>query len=202
MLLNSPNNFWNISSHQNVRWAFFAIEQTNIHCSAVQIYANKIFNLARFLASNRSVRDCLEDRARKQDGGYWRASRIGVLLANPIYRGEFVWHGSSTYKHRATKRGDTIKLRQYARPELRLVSDELWKLCNARKQTRSKHGGGKNALAGLLTCGCCGGTLVLTAHARSKSLYCTACTTAKACARKTGRLSVTVATKGVRTLLT
>ena len=135
-------------------------------------------------------------------GGYWRQSRVRNLLVNPIYRGEFVWHGSTTYKYLATKRGDTVQERHYPRPELRLVSDETWELCNAPKQARSKHGGGKNALAGLLTCGCCGTTLVLTVNSSAQSLYCACCTTAKACARKEDRLSATVATAGVKKLLT
>lgn len=141
-------------------------------------------------------------KAKTIDGGYWRQSRIRNLLANPIYKGLFIWHGSTTYKNRAEKRGDTVKERHYARPELRLVSDETWELCNAKKQARNKHGGGKNALAGLLTCGCCGGTLVLTAKTRSQSVYCANCTTAKACAGKSERLSVTVVTVGIRKLLT
>ena len=141
-------------------------------------------------------------KARTADGGFWRQSRVRNLLANPIYKGLFIWHGSTTFKNRAEKRGDPVKERHYLRPELRLVSDETWELCNAKKQARSKHGGGKNALAGLLTCGCCGGTLVLTVNSSSQSLYCANCTTAKACARQENRLSVTVATVGVKQLLT
>lgn len=141
-------------------------------------------------------------KAETADGGFWRQSRVRNLLTNPIYKGLFIWHGSTTFKNRAAKRGDTVKERHYARPELRLVSDETWELCNAKKQTRSKHGGGKNALAGLLTCGCCGGTLVLTVNSSAQSLYCASCTSAKACARKEDRLSVTVATVGVKKLLT
>ena len=140
-------------------------------------------------------------KARTADGGFWRQSRVRTLLANPIYKGLFVWHGSTTFKSRAEKRGDAVIERRYDRPELRLVSDETWELCNAKKQARSKNGGGKNALAGLLTCGCCGGTLVLTVNSSSQSLYCANCTAAKACARQTDRLSVTVATVGVKKLL-
>lgn len=141
-------------------------------------------------------------KAKTEDGGYWRQSRVRNLLVNPIYKGLFIWHGSTNFKNKAAKRGDIVKERHYHRPELRLVSDETWELCNAMKQTRSKHGGGKNALAGLLTCGCCGGTLVLTVNSSSQSLYCANCTTAKACAQKMDRLSVTVATVGVKQLLT
>ena len=57
-------------------------------------------------------------------------------------------------------------------------------------------------MAGLLTCGCCGATLVLTVNSSAQSLYCACCATAKACARKEDRLSATVATAGVKKLLT
>lgn len=141
-------------------------------------------------------------KARKADGGYWRPSRVRNLLGNPIYRGEFIWHGSASFKHKANKRGEEVKEKRYARPELRLVSDETWELCNTKAQYRTGYGGGKNALAGLVKCGCCAGTLVLTAESRCRSLYCANCTVAKACNEKNDRLSVTVAAAGVERLLT
>lgn len=139
---------------------------------------------------------------RKEGGGYWRPSRIRNLLSNTIYRGEFVWHGSTTYRNRAEKRGDKVIERRYPRPELRLVSDETFALCSTKTGVRGPYGGGKHALAGLITCGCCGGMLVLTAKSRCRSLYCANCTVAKACAEQTDRLTVTVAAAGVQTLLT
>ena len=141
-------------------------------------------------------------KAQSADGGYWRPARIRNILSNRIYKGEFVWHGSTTYRNRASKRGDTVQERIYPRPELRLVSDETWELCNVRTHRGRSYGGGKNALAGLITCGCCGGTLVLSAQSACRSVYCASCTIAKAATRKTDRLSVTVATRGVMKLLT
>lgn len=140
-------------------------------------------------------------KARKSDGGYWRPARIRNLLSNPIYRGEFVWHGSKNFKDRAAKRGDTVKERRYARPGLRLVSDEVWELCNTQKNRRSGRGGGKNALAGVLTCGCCGATLSLTAKSRCQSLYCSNCSIAKSCTKGRERLTVTVAVVAIEMLL-
>lgn len=141
-------------------------------------------------------------KSRKADGGYWRPSRIRNLLSNTIYRGEFVWHGSTTFRNRVEKRGDAVTERRYSRPELRLVSDETWALCNTKTNRRSGYGGGKHALAGLVSCGCCGGTLVLTSKSRCRSLYCANCTVAKACTQQTARLTVTVAAAGMEKLLT
>ena len=140
--------------------------------------------------------------ARKEDGGFWRPSRVRGILANPIYRGLFVWHGSPTYRYKAEKRGEEVAQRDYPRPDLRLVTDEDWSLCNPEKNKRKNNGGGKNALAGVLTCGCCAGTLVLTAKTRCQSLYCAVCTTAKASTNTTERLTSTIAKFGVEFLLT
>lgn len=61
---------------------------------------------------------------------------------------------TSTYKYKAEKRGEEVAQRDYPRPDLRLVTDEDWFLCNPEKNKRKNNGGGKNALAGILTCGC------------------------------------------------
>lgn len=140
-------------------------------------------------------------KARRADGGYWRPSRVKNLLANSIYRGEFVWHGSTTYRTRANKRGETIEEKRFPRPELRLVSDETWHLCNTKSRSRSGYGGGKHALAGLITCGHCGSILVLSSQERCRSVYCANCAIAKGCSHQPDRLSVTVAAAGVQYLL-
>lgn len=145
-------------------------------------------------------------KAKSGDGGYWRPARVRNLLANPIYRGEFIWHGSKNYQNRLQKRGDeedeTTKMQFFARPQLRLVSDETWHRCNTKSVSRSGYGGGKHALAGLITCGCCGGTLVLSSQERCRSVYCAACTIAKSTKGRAEGQSVTVAAAGVQLLLT
>lgn len=139
---------------------------------------------------------------RKKGSLYWRPARIRNLLSNPVYRGEFVWHGSATYQNRANKQGIIIETIAYARPQLRLVSDETWYRCNiGRSISRSGYGGGKHALSGLLTCGCCGSTLVLSSMSPRRSLYCANCTEAKASHGDTDRQTVTVATVGIELLL-
>ncbi|MBD5802359.1 Recombinase [Azoarcus sp. Aa7] len=138
-------------------------------------------------------------RDRKNEADFWRPSRIRGVLCNPVYKGEFIWNGSSTIRAEAKKEGRSLEQIPYARPELRLVSDEVWDRCNAKMVSRSGYGGGKHALGGLVTCGCCGAVLVLSAGGRS--LYCARCTLAKAAAGQSERLTSTVAAAGVQVLL-
>lgn len=143
-------------------------------------------------------------KAKATDGGYWRPSRIRNLLANPIYRGVFVWHGSAAFRKRVEREGlegPEFEERVFARPALRLVTDETWIRCNTKKVRRAGYGGGKNALAGLITCGCCEATLVLSSQKRCRSVYCASCTVAKGTNGQDHRLSVTVAAAGVQILL-
>lgn len=140
---------------------------------------------------------------RTPEGGFWRPSRVRNMLGNTIYRGVFVWHGSTTYQARANKRGIAVKPVHYPRPELRLVSDETWHRCNTNTHSRTGYGGGKHFLAGLVTCGCCSGTLVLTAPSKSRrSLLCAGCTTSAQVRSEPGeRLTGTVAVTGMTLLL-
>lgn len=133
--------------------------------------------------------------------GFWRPSRVRILLMNTIYRGVFVWHGSSTHHYRANKRGDDVNPVHYMRPELRLVSDTTWHRCNEKTHSRSGYGGGKHFLAGLMGCGCCSGTLVLSAVSSRRSVYCAHCTVANAVIPGPDRLTSTVSVAGVTVLL-
>ncbi|NDV11782.1 recombinase family protein [Crenobacter caeni] len=139
--------------------------------------------------------------ARKSDGGYWRPARVRNLLSNTIYRGTFTWHGSTTYAKRAAKRGIEVEQEVFARSELRLVSDQTWYRCNQKTHSRTGYGGGKHALAGLFSCGCCGGTLVLSAHRRAKSLYCANCTVGQSSEAGGTYQTQTIAVAGIETLL-
>ena len=140
---------------------------------------------------------------RQNASKYWRAARIRNLLSNPIYRGIFIWHGSASYQTRAEKMGIKYEVLEFSRPHLRLVSDETWHRCNSAKSiSRSGYGGGKNALAGVVTCGCCGSTLVLTCEKSRRSLYCASCTEAKASGGDKDRQTSTVGAIGVQLLLT
>jgi DNA invertase Pin-like site-specific DNA recombinase len=140
-------------------------------------------------------------KARKKDGGHWRASRVKIMLGNPVYKGIFVWHGSTTYAAKMKSLGLPVITEEFERPELRLVSDETWQRCNERSISRSGYGGGLHALSGLLTCGCCGGTLALSALKRCRSVYCPACTEAKSSKLEDDRQTSTVAAVGVEVML-
>lgn len=139
--------------------------------------------------------------ARKVDGGYWRPSSIRNVLANTIYSGVFVWNGSTTARARAAKVGAVLEPIAYPRPQLRIVSDEMWQRCNQKSISRSGYGGGRHALAGLVNCGCCGSVLAVTSKTRCRSLYCPRCTIARSAVGATDRLTGTVATEGVQHLL-
>lgn len=132
-------------------------------------------------------------RQRTNGGGFWRASRVNVLLHNTIYRGEFTWNGSANSRAKAAKTNRELDIRVFQRPALRLVSDELWHRCNTPKTiSRSGYGGGKHLLAGLVLCGCCGATLVVSGPKSKRSLYCATCTTAKNNDGQADRQTVTV----------
>jgi DNA invertase Pin-like site-specific DNA recombinase len=140
-------------------------------------------------------------KAKTPEGGYWRAARVRSLLANTVYRGEFTWNGSAKTRAEAKKTGRELDVRVFSRPQLRIVSDELWYRCNENRISRSGYGGGKHVFAGLIKCGCCGSVLVLSSQGRCRSVYCANCTSAKSMAGKTERQTSTVAVAGVQTLL-
>lgn len=133
---------------------------------------------------------------------HWRPARVKCMLQNPIYKGIFVWRGSTTYIKKMKDLGDEVQSTQYPRPQLRLVSDETWSRCNDRSVSRSGYGGGQHALTGLLTCGCCGKTLAVSAMSRCRSLYCPVCTDARSSLAATDRLTATIAVAGVELMLT
>lgn len=142
--------------------------------------------------------------ARVDGGGFWRNSRVRTLLANPIYRGVFVWHNSSCYRSNMQRQGTgQVRPIEYERPALRLVSDEIWYRCNQKAHSRSGYGGGKNPLSGLINCGRCGGILAASSpkRRRAMSLYCVSCTTAQSQGGQTDRLTSTINTEGLQNLV-
>lgn len=65
---------------------------------------------------------------RIESGGQWRASTVGQILRNKIYRGVYTFFSLNQQCHRGK---DSIKdYVDYPRQELRLVSDELWFAAN------------------------------------------------------------------------
>jgi site-specific DNA recombinase len=116
----------------------------------------------------------------------WSPSTVRSILSRELYRGQIVWNKSK-------KRDAQGKVNQRPRPEsewrrekaehLRLVPEALWLRVRARRQETEgravrfasgrlsgrppKHAS-QNLLAGLATCGICGGGLVITTGARKR----------------------------------
>lgn len=139
---------------------------------------------------------------RARESQYWRPARVKQMLANPIYKGEYHHRGSAKYKAEQAKKGLVAEVEIFLRPELRIVSDELWERCNSNKVSRSGYGGGKNALSGLLSCGVCGSTLAVSSgRTSSKSAYCARCVSDKSMMGDPNANTSTVAISGIREML-
>ena len=140
-------------------------------------------------------------KARKETGGYWRPGTVFQMLSNTIYRGVFVWNGSRFARAKAKKKRAALDVREYQRPELRLVSDELWHAVNHERVSRTGYGGGKHVFASLFSCGICDATLtVKQPKDEEAALYCAQCLQGRCVG---GRESQTgyVSLVGVRLLL-
>ncbi|WP_427913956.1 recombinase family protein [Ramlibacter sp. MMS24-I3-19] len=118
--------------------------------------------------------------ARKRGQVRWRAASVHRLMSNQIYRGLFIWNGSGFTKARARKKRKEVKELPFARPQLRLVSDELWFSCNPRgngeQRSHRPRGGGKNVFSGLVRCGVCDSLLSIGSN---KGMNCPGCYQAK-----------------------
>lgn len=102
---------------------------------------------------------------------YWRPGTVHRVLANPVYRGVFVWNGSIFTKYKAKlKRKEVVPL-EFERPALRLVSDEVWNACNPGPGKPTIRGGGRHALSGVMSCGYCGASLSINEIKRSHGKY-------------------------------
>jgi hypothetical protein len=121
------------------------------------------------------------------------------LLTNAIYAGVFTWQGSGFCRAKARRSGRTLQPKVFARPELRLVDDETWRICNDRG-FRPHRGGRRHLLAGLLSCGACGATLTIKVAGGRESAYCASCASAKAVGVNAAFLGY-VSTIGVREAL-
>lgn len=115
-------------------------------------------------------------KLRKRAQAYWRPATVHRLTSNAAYRGVFVWNGSGYSRAQAKKRRRQLKEQTFERPELRLVTDELWFACNTKAASdgaeRRPRGGGKNVLAGLVRCGECE---VLLSIGSNEGMHCPNC---------------------------
>lgn len=106
---------------------------------------------------------------------YWRPATVHRLLANSIYKGVFVWNGSACTKAKAKRKRKVVEEIEFKRPELSIVSDEVWAECNQPMKNTGVRGGGKNALAGVMRCGVCKALLSLKKVKESCSVHCPQC---------------------------
>ena len=167
----------------------------------------EIYTLRRNGASFNSIAEILNrrgvppPRAPRKTAGYWRPGMLFKLLGNPIYRAEFVWNDSVFVRSIAKKTGRHLKPLHYARPLLRIVDDTTWHDCNRGTHSRTRFGGGRHALAGLIECGACGATLTVSSG-RTPSLYCAQCSQAtRVCAPEAARYTGSVSMSGVKVML-
>lgn len=98
---------------------------------------------------------CPGHRRVKPGAGFWRPGTVFNVLANTAYKGVFVWRGSQYTKAKAKRMRQMVTPKPYERPDLRLVSDELWAACNPSAGQESIRGGGKHALSRVVRCGYC-----------------------------------------------
>lgn len=106
---------------------------------------------------------------------YWRPASVHRVLANPVYKGIFVWNGSAFTQAKARKKRKKVTMISYERPNLRIVSDEVWTACNPAKVCERPRGGGRHALAGVIHCGQCRAKLSITGGPKSFSVSCPQC---------------------------
>jgi hypothetical protein len=112
-------------------------------------------------------------------GKGWAPSALQVMLANPIYRGEYVWNRSvwvkdhETGKRRRFERPEAEWIRHFS-PDWQIVSAELWdrarSVAAGRRSayvrdeggrliaSRGQHSPARYLLSGFLACAECGGS--------------------------------------------
>lgn len=107
----------------------------------------------------------------------WRASTVRRMLRNPVYRGEFLWlEDLDGVSATPAARNGQAHVRQkcaFERPELRLVSDQLWFDAQGEQVSRTGYGGGRIAYSGVIHCGYCDN--ILTSTAKGKAFACGSC---------------------------
>lgn len=113
--------------------------------------------------------------ARDGTPGHWRPASVMRVLRNTIYRGVFVWNGSTFTAAKAKKEKREIKTEDFTRAELRLVDDDTWFRCNERSAPRKLRGGAKHPFSRLVSCGECGSVLTVSGSEPYKAMYCSVC---------------------------
>lgn len=138
--------------------------------------AKKIANLL-----NREIRETGSPHPPR--GTYWCSSTIlgskkafRGILNNEIYIGKYYWNRSKCKRNpengkKKTIAKDSNRWLVIQKPELRIVTDELWEKAKKRQRQLINISSGKymkaksaysvNLITGLASCGCCGGNIVV-----------------------------------------
>jgi site-specific DNA recombinase len=142
-----------------------------------EIYAMRFSGASLNAIAEHLNRDGVPCPRPSKDGGtgYWRPATVRQILSNTVYRGVVVYGGSSFSKAKAKRERQDITPVEYARPELRLVDDDVWYSCNAGSANPPFRGGGRQPFAGLVTCGVCLGRMSIAGGGSAPQLYCAAC---------------------------
>ncbi len=110
-------------------------------------------------------------KAGKRGRGFWSVGAVWEMLRRERYRGTLIWG----HREKAYRSGTKVRIvraeekRTFAeRPDLRIVSEELWQAAQARIAKNQRQNIGKRApegrppkymLSGLARCGVCGGSM-------------------------------------------
>lgn len=151
------------------------------------------------IAKSLNDQGILSPRPSRAERSIWLPTTIFQILHNRIYRGIFVYQGSSAYLHRVKKSGNASpdEGKEYKRPHLRLVSDEIWFLANRKSAFSGKKHSSDHLLSGLVQCGVCDGILSITSPShRSRSLYCCRCERNKGVGAKVHTQTISVGVDG------
>lgn len=134
------------------------------------------------LGAARLVERLNKEGHRGPRGRRWREGAVKRVLANEKYRGLLIWGKKRMERrpgtrHHVERPNPRDEWHTVERPELRIVSDDLWERVQARRAAvkgtlhldpRLRLMRGKNAalhsphlFSGFMTCGTCGGTVVI-----------------------------------------
>lgn len=127
----------------------------------------------RAITKDLNARHVAKARVGRRGTGSWSTSAIWGMLRNERYRGVIVWGRREKTYRRGTKvrlPTDPHEWVVVERPELRIVSDELWFAVQAKigdSRMRNGRKGGRPPrylLSGMVRCGQCGGPLTVVNH--------------------------------------
>ncbi|MFO1340615.1 MAG: recombinase family protein [Burkholderiaceae bacterium] len=179
------------------RWAIDPVESALVQ----EMYALRKSGLSvNRIAAQLNGRGTPPPRAHQAKGKpFWRGASVARILANSIYRGEFAYGGSAWTLHKQRKRRQKPDVTLFARPQFRLVSDELWAACNPPKRERVRSGA-RHLLAGLMTCGDCSQLLTIKVSRTSTTLVCPCCEQAVKVGARDAYMGYSSAEAGTRAL--